>query len=151
MNKSKFITLAMLALLLTFVLVLAGCGENTDPKKITITGLNDERGNELTITIYDLDAIREEVAEGRVQIFNNSATVPLYKDRVEWTGTGSYIVSMVITGNGPNKWYVYTNGKTWEEVGLSSKLGEDFGKGPKYDITRATSTIALSKFRQQDE
>jgi hypothetical protein len=133
----------MLAMALAFGLVLAGCDlggeENTDPKKITITGLTGESGT--VEIIIRTGAEFERVAEGEGTISNNSVTVSLKKeDGSDWTGAGSHYI-MIETDDTV---YLYTNGKTLSELGISSE--DDLAKLPKYNITDATSTIAFSQF-----
>jgi hypothetical protein len=138
----------MLALVLTFGLVLTGCDEdkeNTDPKKITITGLSGKSGS-IAVILTDTSAI---VAMGQGTI-SDSVTVSLKQyDKstheltdTDWTGTGSYYSQISISG--VNGSYLYTNGKTLEELGFSSTA--DMAKLPKISIDDTTTTIAFDKF-----
>jgi uncharacterized repeat protein (TIGR02543 family) len=117
-------------------------GENTDPKKITITGLNGKSGSveiDIATSIGDGDM----VASGGGTISGSSVTVSLQKqDGSAWTDTGSYYL-MISMNDGT---YAYTNGQTFEQLGIKSEA--DIYKVPKYNIQSATSAIAFSQFQK---
>ncbi|MDR0638884.1 MAG: hypothetical protein LBG27_08305 [Spirochaetaceae bacterium] len=147
MTNKKF-WLGMLAGLLTFGLVLAGCdngssgggGGNTDPKKITITELTGKTGNVHVSVSSDSG---NEVAMGEGTIASDAITVSLKKqDDSDCTGNGSYYLGLETTTD--SKGFLYTNGQSLDALGVSSSA--DMGKLPKYNITSAVSTIPFGKF-----
>jgi hypothetical protein len=152
--KKKLFFAGMLVCVLAFGMAVAGCGgdddpPNTDPKTIVITGLGSKSG-EVVITVgsgYDETA---EYALGHGEISNGSVELPLYEfslsieDPVSFTGNGSYYLTFTI---GEEEAYVFTDGKTLAELGISSEATEaDQAKLPKYSFKAATSTIAFAKF-----
>jgi hypothetical protein len=157
MNK-KLNFLSMLVCLLALGLVLAGCDNgstdsdpNTDPKTITLTGIPGNVSY-VAIAIFTSDSVDDIKAEGR-DIDNGSIALSLKTennrgDNVDWTGYGSYYISlMAVVGNESN-YYIYTNGKSLDELGISASLTDEqlISKAPKYNITNASSTIAFSQF-----
>jgi hypothetical protein len=150
MRKKLFMT-GMLSMVLAFGFVVIGCDngsgggggeENTDPKKITITGLSGQSG---TAQVVLLSSINETgmVAIGQGTISGSSVTVSLKKqDNTDWTGTGSYYMQLGIGESG----YTYTNGKTLSELGISSEA--DIGKLPKINISETTTSVAFNTFAQ---
>ena len=146
-NKKFFV--GIMAVMLVFGMVLAGCDdgssggseENTDPKKITITGLDGKSG---TVMVYLTTGGDEDgtVAVGSGTISGSTATVLLKKrDSTDWTGTGSYYMVLRI---GESESYIYTNGKTFAELGVAGPGDEK--KLPKISITVTTTSVALNKF-----
>jgi hypothetical protein len=135
----------ILAVMLAFTMVIAGCSqdddddENTDPKKITITGLSGQNGNVVIAIVND----EMPVAVGIGTIGGDSVTVSLkipndYNAPTDndWTGTGSFIVWLYVDGS----LYIYTNGADLNDA--------NSGALPKYNITSAVSTIPFDKFKQ---
>jgi hypothetical protein len=120
----------------------SGNDEDADPKKITITGLF---GGDGTITINLLDAEGTTVAVGE-ESMANEVTFSLKKQGTndDWTGTGSYFVTLYIISGQNRMAFVYTEGKTLQDLGVASE--EDMAKLPKYPISNTTSTIAFGEF-----
>ncbi|MDR3283929.1 MAG: hypothetical protein LBS97_01985 [Treponema sp.] len=143
----------IVTLTLAFGLVVAGCddgsgGGNTYPKEITITGIPSGQTGERTIYVASSFSQAGLVARGTGTISGTSATASLKKpDGSDWTGTGSYYLE-ISNDDGPS--YVYSNGKTLAELGISSDAeensDEDYEKLPKYTITAATSSIPFNLF-----
>jgi hypothetical protein len=141
-------------LVLVFGLVVIGCGdgagggqENTDPKKITITGLDGQTG-EIGVELFLLAEGGGAGGEGTID--NNSVTVSLKKGKVEtgvtdWTGTGSYYLAIGIINGSHVDLYVYTNGKTLADLGIFGE--DDLEKLPKINIIAANTTVPFSKFQ----
>jgi hypothetical protein len=127
-------------------------GGNTNPKKITITGITGSYDFAM-IAIFNIDD--EDRAMGWDRISKGSVTVDLMNDDgTFWTGSGSYFVSLQLTNseddNVMNAFvYVYTNGKTFNQLGITiADFGDDiiFEKMPTFTISATVSTIAFSKF-----
>jgi hypothetical protein len=139
MNR-KLNFLVMLICLLALGLALAGCDNgstdpesepNTDPKKITITGIP---GNITQVGIIISDQAGTVARGGEGNVSDGSITVLLYADEdkdVNWTGYGSYRV-MLLTGSA---YYMYTDGKPLAGPNI-----------PEYNIAAEISTIDFSKF-----
>jgi hypothetical protein len=150
----------VLAVLLALGMALVSCGDgsggsNNEPKSITITGLSGKSG---TIEVV-LDSIvggrAKDIALGTGTISGDSATVPLYEaagngdiSNVIWTGSGGYYLAVRVLNYAI---YIYTNGKTLAELGVSSNFSEDekdLVKLPKINITGADTTVAFDKFQR---
>jgi hypothetical protein len=144
MANKKYVW-GMLAVILAFTMVIAGCNqdgdddENTDPKKITITGIPSGITGEVMIGIAIETGF---IAVGEATSTNNSVTVSLksadddgYPTDNDWTGTGSFMVFLYI---GDTE-YIYTNG--------ADLNADSFADIPKYNITSAVSTIPFDKFK----
>lgn len=138
---------------------------NTEPKRITVTGLyydgkNSPITGKVRITIIDRKyGTNDTTAQGEGTIANNNVTVQLKRNQldwvlvgeelVDWTGNGSYLIKIEPVGQGI--WY-YTNGKTWAELEITKAptggMSDTFyDKLPKYNITETTSTISFDKFQ----
>jgi hypothetical protein len=155
MNKKLFL-MGMLGIALAFTTAIIGCDngstddENTDPKKITITGLDGESGFIMVGLMSDI-ATQKVVAGGyEAEISGNSATVSLKQtdddgnadeNSPDWTGAGSYYLMCFINDTG----YIYTNGKSFGDLGIT--IEDDLaGKLPKISISETTTTVAFNKF-----
>jgi hypothetical protein len=151
MANKKFL-LGILATVLAFGMAVIGCDdgsgddENTDPKKITITGITGVEGSWVMINLMDdqntiVAAAQESMAE--------EITFSLKQENgtTDWTGTGSYLVILSI-GSGQNSVnYLYTEGKSFEDLEIASE--EDMAKLPKYNISNTTSIIGFDQFMQE--
>jgi hypothetical protein len=148
-NKKKL--WGMLAVMLAFTVVITGCSpdgdddENTDPKKITVTGIPNEITGAVKIGI---GSENKAVAVGSGTIVNNSVTVSLKKSDEkgiptdnDWTGTGSFMVMLLINDTS----YLYTNGADFNGVNT------DAPPQYNYNITSAVSTIPFNKFKQSSQ
>ncbi|MDR2095099.1 MAG: hypothetical protein LBP76_06225 [Treponema sp.] len=151
MNKNLKLFLAgMFGIVLAFGIVVMGCDndpdENTDPKKIIITGLGEQSGS-IEVSLYSTSFDNADV-EGEETISDTSVTISLKvaedgKDTDElddWTGTGSYYLILEVGDN----MYLYTNGKTFDDLGITGQ--QDIAKLPKIDISETTITIAFTEF-----
>jgi hypothetical protein len=140
-------------------------GGNKDAKTIIITGITDITGMGVIGVMGDDmggdDARAVAANEGTVS--NNSLTISLHVEEdgqitVPWTVSGSYFLVMVFYDPddrfAEKDEYVYTNGKTWAELGITfpfefeteEKKDTIKAKLPKYNISSATSTIPFSQF-----
>lgn len=142
--------LGMLAVVLAFSMAVTGCGgddddENTDPKKITVTGITDDTSNVAMIMLAENISEEGVVAGGSGTIANGSVTFSLMKeDESDWTGTGSFYLILSI-GQGENSSaYAYTDGKSLAELQITSSA--DMAKLLKYSVSSTVSTIPFSKF-----
>jgi hypothetical protein len=127
-------------------------GGGNNGKKIIITGLTGKTGR------ADLQICNEDkyVAIGQGTISGGSLTFSLREysggDNVNnglignsWTGSGSYY--FVLQFYADNTWYVYTNGKSLAELGITDTHGDAIiSKLPTYNISSDTSTIPFSQF-----
>jgi hypothetical protein len=139
-----------LAVTLAFGLVLFGCEddsgdtENTDPKKITITGITREITGNVTIVLTSELSKSDEViiAEGQETIHSGSVTVSLKNldDTSDWTGSGSYYLGLGTGGNDNPVPYIYTNGANFDMANL-----------PKINISETTTTVYFNKFKKVPE
>jgi hypothetical protein len=124
------------------------CRFRRNCNKITITGLDGKTGK-ITVELFSTVSSPSVIA-GLGDISNGSATVPLKQvDRTvtDWTGTGSYFLEIYINSGSDITPYFYTDGKTFEELGISNlSNSEDIKKLPQISITDTTTTIALGKF-----
>jgi hypothetical protein len=153
MKKRKLFTIAgaLAKLSMTAVLALGlgliGCDNgtttNTDPKSITITGIDDDGSLYIGIATSLLKTDNGLVAEGWGTVSNGSVTVALKTPSGnDWTGSGSY--NIYVTFNGSSSYY--TGGKSFVQLGITGQTAADAAKIPKYNITRAVSTIAANQF-----
>ena len=152
MANRKF-WLGMLVLALVFGMTVVGCGgdegddDEPDPHKITITGLGGKTGY-CAILLYsyfseDGDGV---VAGWQGTISGNSVTASLQKaGGGAWTGSGQYLISIQIGEDDDMEAFVYTNGKTLDELGIETD-NDLYTKLPKYNITGSTTTISFDKF-----
>jgi hypothetical protein len=176
MRKNRFI-LVLSALTLTCTVVLVGCGGGSDggavknpggstdfsfdrseevedvpggndtgPKKIIITGLEGKQG---TVVVALMSPEDELYGEG--EIVNGSLTVSLASpedEDVAWTGTGTYLVGLYfIDEDSDEDEYLYTNGKTLEELGIPEDNIEEYvEKFPLLRISGTTTKINFKKF-----
>jgi hypothetical protein len=157
MANKKF-WLGMLVVVLAFGMTVVGCDDDStsgeNPKVIKITAINGKTGS---VGLYILASPYNEsgvMAFGQGTISNNSVTIPLKKpDGGDFTGTGSGIIWMTIRvsdAEDGSSYYYYTDGKTFQELGLSGTGNWDNSKLPKYNIKNTTSTIDFSKFKEAD-
>jgi hypothetical protein len=145
MEKKK-LWVGMLAVALVFGMTVVGCGDkggDTDPHKITITGLGGKTGDG-TILLYSYlsaDA-RGVVAGGQGTISGGSLTASLQGlGGGAWAGSGQHHILVEIE----DEYYAYTNGQTLDQLGISSE-NDFYTKMPKYNITGSTTTIGIDKF-----
>lgn len=161
--KKKNVFLGLLVCLLATGLMFVGCdsgssgdGNNLDPKTITITGLSGMASQVGLIVSSDFPDF-EWVAAGTGFISNNSVSIQLenavrkpdgsYTGNGFYTGSGSYYLILTFSSSG--KMWVYINGKTATELGISlssSSMEEIRAKTPKYNISSVTSSIDFRQF-----
>jgi hypothetical protein len=154
MNK-KLNLLIILVCLLGLGSVFVGCDNgtpgNTDPKTIIITGINFTGEGGIDIPIPNSD----DYAWANGNISNNSITFSLKNENDDdWTGSGHCFIFLEFYDTGRlDDAYIYTDGKSLSNLGLSSSSTEDqlLAKIPKYNIINAISTIDFSKFVRAPE
>jgi hypothetical protein len=146
---NKRFLLGMLAIVLVFGTMVVGCDNgstnsvNTDPKNITITGIDGSGNIRIGIGTNVIASNMVLVAEGYGTVSNGSVIVALMEPNGEyWTGSGAYNIFAVYQGMES----FYTGGKTFSQLGITAPTVEDAGKLPKYNITSATSVIAANQF-----
>jgi hypothetical protein len=149
MAKKRF-WLGMLAIVLALGFIGCGGGDDdgsTDPKKITVTGITGDFHTAMITVMNNADA-----AMGTGQISNGSVTVDLMtlSSATAWTGSGSYVVQMQLEGSKKGM-YLYTDGKTLEQLGFTEGDVVSSQDLPKFIISSANSTIALNKFLYMGE
>jgi hypothetical protein len=138
----------IIAALVFGIMTAAGCSNSNDtgPKKITITGLEGKQGS-VGVALMS----PEDQLYGEGEIVNGSLTVSLASpedEDVAWTGTGSYLVGLYfIDEDSDEDEYLYTNGKTLEELGIPEDNIEEYAeKFPLLRISRPTTIINFKKF-----
>jgi hypothetical protein len=130
---------------------------NTDPKSVTITGLDSYAMGVVAVLGSSLD---DHVALGAGTITSGSFTAALVvptsptswtATSTAWTGNGGYYVLLQVKttaqlssgGNGTN--FLYTGGKTFTELGITGEA-DAAAKLPKWSFDNTASTIAFSQF-----
>ncbi|MDR2480133.1 MAG: hypothetical protein LBD48_12580 [Treponema sp.] len=147
--KSRKLLLGMLVLVLAFGMTVVGCDDgstdgNTDPHKVTITGLAGKTGTVSVLLYSYLDINATGVAAGGQGIISgNSVTVSLQQiGGGWWSGSGPHHILLQLPDETA---YVYTNAQTLEQLGITTD--EDlFTRIPKYNITGTATTIAFDRF-----
>jgi hypothetical protein len=138
--------LGMLVTVLVFGMTVIGCDDgttDTEPHKITITGLGGKTGDGAILLYSSLDLSGSGAVAGwQGTISGGSVTASLQgRGSDAWAGSGQYHILMQIGEEA----FVYTNGQTLDQLGIST--ADDFySKIPKYDITGTTTTIGFDKF-----
>jgi hypothetical protein len=119
-------------------------GGNMDPKSISITGITGLTGY-VAVGLYSSPT--DLVAGGTGTIESNTLTVALKiltagfePSEQDWTGSGNYIVTLESGGNE----YIYTDGKTLTELGITSDA--DLDKVPRLGFNSASTSVAFNKF-----
>jgi hypothetical protein len=158
MTNKKFL-MGMLAILLSFGMAVVGCGDGgggSSGKTLTITGIT-ETADFIGVHLLTKNNWLYQDAFGSERLSGSSITIPLIDqrspigidDRMYWEGSGSYILIIDLTtyiGNERNEVsYVWTNGKTFEELGLTDDSDEEI---PRYDFSSTNSTIPFSQFQK---
>jgi hypothetical protein len=149
---NKRFCLGMLVMVLAFGMSVVGCDDSLDEndggKSITVTGITGKTGDAMIMAFSSMDE-NGIVAMGMGKISSGSVSFSLIKDERmnPFTGSGSYFLMLQFDVD--DSQYVYSNGKTWAELGITgSSEDEVFSKLPKYNISSATSTIPFSKFNE---
>jgi hypothetical protein len=130
----------------------------SDQKSITITGIDNSITGQIGIVLLSpaasyLAATFYPTAAGIGTVTNNSVTAPLFVlsgERITdiiFVGGGNLVIKLEVPGSND---YLWTNGKTWQELDLDSNPTEkDYAnKLPTYNITERITTIPFSEFRQ---
>jgi hypothetical protein len=142
--------LPVLGLVLAASLALAGCGdssENTEPKSIRITGMGTAGTSGFIVGLFS--ALPEEgEPENEITGFgmasNGEATIALKignpQDEV-WTGTGSYYVNAIDTGD-DGLIYLYT--------GDGAPPNETYSNVVKINFSDTVTTVSLDKFASME-
>jgi hypothetical protein len=149
--KRKATVFLGFAVLLVFGMVFMACDNgnggdgdiSTDPKSITITGINGSGSIRIGIGTNVIGPNMVLVAEGYGIVSNGSVTVALKEpDDDDWTGSGPYNIFAIFQGNES----FYTGGRTFTQLGITAPTAADAAKLPKYNITNTTSVIAANQF-----
>jgi len=152
MTKKRF-WLGMLVMVLAFGMMVVGCGDKDSGgggggtgNKITITGITGFTGQNMVMV--GLMSENGDEIMGLGPLSGSSAIVALLnEDNSPWTGSGSFIIYMMIgTDDESAKNYVYTEGKTLAQLGITNMEDEtSMTKLPKLAIS-GDVTIAFNKF-----
>ena len=123
---------------------------STGPKSLVITELSEYEGHETGIGVFNIDTQIEYRGEGYVN--NGEVKFDLFVPDSEekWTGYGEHIIALVFWHGMEHHIFLYTNGQTFEQLGIdicNSSEEEVIPKLPKYNISNSVSTINLSKFQ----
>jgi len=162
--KNKLFLTAIPALALVFGMTVVGCGGGgggDDGSTITITGITLTSAEYSTIGIQmGTNAAAAPTVRGSVPLSGSSAAISLVKnitnigETIPWNETGDFIIRLYFIPNGVTdsgywKYYTYTDGKTFDELGLNknSTPAETNEKLPKYTVSSSKFTIAFSKFQ----
>jgi len=153
MTIKKFIT--GMVFLSIFGFIVLGCKNDSTnnngnnggsiAKKITITGLNGRSGP-MQIKLEGENGA--SIAYGEEYISGNSVTVELEDDDGAWTGSGSYYVFLFLYTD-PNDYdFVYTGGKTLDEIGFT--WATFYQNLPKHSISGEVTSIAFNQFVKKE-
>jgi hypothetical protein len=144
-TMAKKIWLGMLAIALVLGMTVVSCDDGGGAaKSITITGITGKTGEAMIMVGSSMDEAGM-AAMGFGEISGGSVTFDLMNEQFKpFTGSGSYFLYLEFEDGG----YVYTNGKTFDELGLNINSSEDeiYAKLPKYNISSENSSIAFNKF-----
>ena len=140
--------------LAAFVLLAAGCdndsgsGENTEPKLLKITGMDDAGTSGFIVGMFSaMPTVGEPETEinGMGTASNGVVIIELKAGNPQtgpaWTGTGSYYVNAIDTGEG-GLIYLYTNG--------AEDVGENYGNVTKVNFSGTVTTLSLDKFASME-
>ena len=153
MTNKKF-CLGMLVMVLVFGSMVSGCDTDSansggGGKNITITGITGKAGGAYIMAYSSADD-NGIAAMGMGSVSGNSISFDLAKDEYmhPFTGSGSYY--LMLTFESDNSVYIYTNGQTLAQLGITAGSSEAdiFARLPKYNISSAASTIAFSMFKE---
>jgi hypothetical protein len=117
--------------------------------QLTITGLSGYDETDVSISVVTIPAVVEEtvgIAYGYGTVYGGSVTITLINaaDRISgWNAGGAYHIALQ-TYTGDDVAYLYTDGKTLEQLGISSFF--DCYKADKYTFSGTSSSIAFDKF-----
>jgi hypothetical protein len=166
----KIILSGILAIALVFAMTVLGCEnapEDDGGNTITITGITQTSTERIMMGISVGNNLSSTAsAKGKFQILEgNSITFSLYdfqksdvinSNYIPWKEKGDFIIQLEFKiGNNLSTavetYYLYTDGKTWNELGVNNKptVAEMDTKLPRYTISSSKSTIAFSKFQDQ--
>jgi hypothetical protein len=167
-NRNKNFCLGILVMVLVFGMMVFGCKEDDQDDSgftITITGITHTSVEYKYVGITVGNSLYTTAsAKGKVQTLEgNSVTFSLFdfqksnvinNDYVPWKEKGDFIIQLHFynVSNSSNEvYYLYTNGKTWVELGLNNNPTREqiTEKLPKYTISSSKSTIDFSKFQVQ--
>jgi hypothetical protein len=152
MKKKHGVFFGFAVLLITAIFTLAGCdsdgsSENIEPKSIKITGM-DTAGTSgfivgLFSTIPEAGEPENEIT-GFGMASNGEATIALKIGNPQgevWTGTGSYYVNAIDTGEG-GLIYLYT--------GNGAPPDETYSNLVKVNFSDTVTTVSLDKFASME-
>jgi hypothetical protein len=140
--------------LVAFVLLAAGCdndsgsNKNTEPKLLKITGMGQAGTSGFIVGMFS-EMPTEGEPETEINGFgtagNGEVTIELKVGNPQtgpaWTGTGSYYVNAIDTGDG-GLIYLYTNG--------AETVGENYSNVTKVNFSDTVTTLSLDKFASME-
>ena len=160
----KTIFWVMLVMVLAFGMTVVGCGPEPETKgnKIIITGISYSSGyrsDDVVLNLWDENG--SWIASGQGSISKNTATVYLEDDSGAWMASGQYGIGLLFASyndfglrvDNDTDDYYFTNGKTFEELGITSDpgWGDERGNLPKYNFVKSSTTIEFDKFKPWEE
>ena len=117
---------------------------------ITITGLSGKKGY-CTLKIRNSGGAYVAMSDKKKKISGDIVTfsLPEYTNASPdpWTGTGAYVLILIIESKKDGGNYYFTDGKTKEELGINESASRgQFEKLPLFNIGSEESTIDFGEF-----
>ena len=155
----KFLWIIPLAILIAFTFTACGNGSTDDDppgpvqKKLTITGLTGLSGDAV-VQLYPIAmAVESPIGEDTtIPMGSSSFTFNLYEsdgsDVYPWTGSADVYVFLTFFDLGVP--FLYTNGSTLAELGISDFMDDPLGnmeKLPKLAFNQDVTTVDMGKFK----
>jgi hypothetical protein len=153
MKKRHGIFFGFAVLMIAAIFTLAGCdsdgsSENTEPKSIKITGMGTAGTSGFIVGLFSTipeEGEPENEITGFGMASNGEATIALKVGNPQtgevWTGTGSYYVNAIDTGEG-GLIYLYT--------GNGAPPNETYSNLVKVNFSDTITTVSLDKFASME-